>query len=409
MTAPHDSATVHPHFPQARPSACPFDPPTDYRDWQRREGLQRATLWNGSSAWVVTRFEDIRAVLSDPRISADGRNAGMPRLSPAAQHRPDEEPPFVRLDDPEHARQRRMLTADFTARHAAALRPQVQLLVDEALDEMIVKGPPADLVSDFALPVPSRVIAVLLGVPYEDHGFFQHSSNMLLDMSLPAEQVRSASEVFVEYLHELIAKKATAPGDDLLSRLLAERVDTGELTRRQLTSMALLMLIAGHETTANTIALGTLALLRHPEQLAVLRDAEDPAVIARAVEELLRYLSVVENVVVRVATEDLTIGGEDVRAGDGIIVSLPAGNRDTALLPDRADVLDLTHNARAHLAFGFGVHQCLGQNLARMELQVAIPALLRRLPGLNLAIPFEDVAFRQQMSVYGVTRLPVTW
>ncbi|MFF5857622.1 cytochrome P450 [Streptomyces sp. NPDC012751] len=409
MTAPHDHAAVHPRFPQARPASCPFDPPEDYRDWRLREGMQRVTLWNGSTAWVVTRFEDIRAVLSDPRISADGRNPGLPRLSAAGQEQTGAEPPFVRLDDPEHARQRRMLTADFTAKRAAALRPRVQALVDDALDEMIVKGPPADLVTDFALAVPSRVIAVLLGVPYEDHAFFQQCSNTLLDMSLPADQVRETSEHFSAYLHELIAKKATDPGDDLLSRLLTERVDTGDLTRRQLTSMALLMLIAGHETTANTIALGTLALLRHPRQLALLRDTEDPAVVGRAVEELLRYLSVVENVVVRVAAEDLTIAGQEVRAGDGIIVSLPAGNRDTALLPGRPDVLDLTHNARAHLAFGFGVHQCLGQNLARMELQVAIPALLRRLPRLKLAIPFDDVPFRQQMSVYGVTRLPVTW
>ncbi|MGP4085714.1 cytochrome P450 [Streptomyces sp. KR55] len=409
MTSPHHHTTVHPRFPQARPSACPFDPPKDYGDWQKREGLQRATLWNGSTAWVVTRFEDIRAVLSDPRISADSRNPGMPRLTPAAQDQPDEEPPFVRLDDPEHARQRRMLTADFTAKRANALRPQVQVLVDDALDEMVVKGQPADLVADFALPVPSRVIAVLLGVPYEDHAFFQYCSNRLLDMSLPAEQVRTTGELFGTYLHELISKKTTEPGDDLLSRLVAERVDTGELTSRQLTSIALLMLIAGHETTADTIALGTLSLLRHPEQLALLRDAEDPAVIARAVEELLRYLSIVENVIVRVAAEDLTVAGQNIRAGDGIIVSLPAGNRDTALLPDRPNFLDLTHNARAHLAFGFGVHQCLGQNHARMELQVAIPTLLRRLPGLMLAIPFEEVPFRQQMSVYGVTSLPVTW
>ncbi|CAM5507899.1 cytochrome P450 [Streptomyces canarius] len=173
--------------------------------------------------------------------------------------------------------------------------------------------------------------------------------------------------------------------------------------------MALLMLIAGHETTANTIALGTLALLRHPEQLALLRDTEDPAVIARAIEELLRYLSVVENVVVRVAVDDFTVAGEQIRAGDGLIIGLPAGNRDTTLLPDRPNALDITHNARAHLAFGFGVHQCLGQNLARTELQVAIPSLLRRLPSLALAVPFEEVSFRQQMSVYGVTRLPVTW
>lgn len=228
-----------------------------------------------------------------PERPACQRRRPQPRHAPPLTGRRGQDgprAPFVRLDDPEHARQRRMLTRDFTAEHAAALRPQVRQLVDETLDEMVRKGPPADLLTDFALPVPSRVIAVLLGVPYDDHAFFQDCSNKLLDMSLPAEAVRTTAEAFGAYLYSLVNSKATDPGEDLLSRLLAERVDTGELTRQHLVSMALLMLIAAHETTANTIALGTLALLRRPEQLALLRDTEDPAVVARAVEELLRYL-----------------------------------------------------------------------------------------------------------------------
>jgi cytochrome P450 len=405
-TGSTDAATL-PSFPQARPAGCPFDPPQDYQDWQH-DGIRRVRLWNGTTAWAVTRYDEIRTALSDPRVSADSRRPGMPRLSPAGQDTPSE-PPFIRLDDPEHARQRRMLTADFTAKHTATLRPQVQQLVDDALDDMIRSGQPADLVTGFALPVPSRVIAVLLGVPYEDHAFFQQNSSKILDLALPAAEARAASGQLIGYFRDLIDRKERAPGDDLISRLITERVATGELTREQLLYMALLMLIAGHETTANTIALGTLALLRHPAQLARLRDTDDPGVIADAVEELLRYLSVVENVITRVAIEDLMIGGRLVRAGEGLVISLPAGNRDSRLLADDPGTFDIGHNARAHLAFGFGVHQCLGQNLARMELQVALPTLLRRLPGLRLAVPFEDVPFRQQMGIYGVTRLPVTW
>jgi cytochrome P450 len=313
------------------------------------------------------------------------------------------------MDDPEHARYRRMLTREFTVRQAEQMRPWIAQLVDDSLEKMISAGQPADLVADFALPVPSLVIARLLGVPYADHEFFQTASKNLFDVTVPADQARESNVELYGYLLDLARRKEREPGDDLLSRLVTERVATGEFTAEQVAGMARLLLVAGHETTANMIALGTLTLLQHPDQLAGLRDTDDPAIVAHAVEELLRYLSIVENLVVRVASEDSTIGGQLVRAGEGLVISLPAGNRNAGFLDGDPDTFDIGRNARAHIAFGYGVHQCLGQNLARVELEVALPALLRQLPGLRLAVPFDEVPFRQQMLVYGLTRLPVVW
>jgi len=253
------------------------------------------------------------------------------------------------------------------------------------------------------------VIAHMLGVPYSDHEYFQSASSNFMDLTLPADQARASRAEFTKYLLDQVHRKEREPGEDLLTRLLTERVATGELTAEQVARTALLLLIAGHETTANMIALGALTLLQHHDQLARLRDADDPALAARAVEELLRYLTIAENPIVRVAREDITIGDQLVRAGEGLVISLPAGNRHAGLPDGDHDAFDIDHNARAHLAFGYGVHQCLGQNLARVELQIALPALLRRLPGLRLAVPFEEVSFRQQMAIYGLTRLPVAW
>ncbi|MET7339484.1 cytochrome P450 [Nonomuraea sp. NPDC005650] len=301
-----------------------------------------------------------------------------------------------------------MLTKDFTVRRVQAMRPQIQEMVNDILDKMIGKGQPADLVADYALPVPSLVISLLLGVPYADHELFQEHSAVVVNVNASAEEKEAASAGLYLYLLELVARKEREPGDDLLSRLIAERVTTGEISRETAAVNGIVLLIAGHETTANMISLSALALLRDPEALARIRDAEDPAVIANAVEELLRYLTIVQDLIVRVALEDLTVGGQLIRAGEQVVMNLSAGNRDAAYFTD-PDRLDLARNARGHLAFGYGVHQCLGQTLARTELEIALPALLRRLPGLKLAVPAERLKFRNEMATYGVHELPVGW
>jgi cytochrome P450 len=391
-----------PAFPGERSPRCPFDPPADYAKWRGAEGLQRA-VWNGHTVWVVSRFEDIKAAMTDPRISADvvGRLQGEARGEGAP-------PIFPRMDDPEHARLRRMLTKDFTVKRVQAMRPHIQEMVDDFLDRMIDKGRPADIVRDFALPVPSLVISLLLGVPYGDHEFFQQHTSVMMSLHRPQEERNAASMALFGYLRELVARKEREPGDDLISRLLREHVANGEIDRDTVAMNGHILLNAGHETTANMIALSTLFLLRNPDDLARIRDTDDPAVVAGAVEELLRHLTIVHSLVARVAVEDVTIGGQPIKAGEGLIVNLPAGNRDPAFLPD-PDLFDIGRSARGHVAFGHGTHQCIGQTLARAELEIALPTLLRRLPNLQLAVPFEELRFRGDMSIYGVHELPVTW
>jgi cytochrome P450 len=406
MTSTPESAIDEvPEFPMARSSKCPFDPPPGLYA-QRREGpLTKVRLWDGSTPWLVTGYAEQRAVLADPRVSAEIDRPGYPRtvpLPPGGVKRS-----FIGMDDPEHARLRRMVTAPFTVKRIEAMRPAVQKIVDDLIDTMLAGPNPTDLVEAFALPVPSLVISELLGVPYDDHQFFQENSRTIINRTAEPEQRHAAQETLSSYLDELVGQKLKNPGDDLLSEL-AERVKAGELTRMEAARMGALMLLAGHETTANMIALGTLALLEHPDQLASLRESDDPRLAASTVEELLRYLHIVHNGRLRAAVEDIEIAGRTIRAGEGLIMPNEIGNRDPEAFDD-PDQLDIHRDARHHVAFGFGVHQCLGQPLARMELQVVYGTLYRRIPTLALATELDQVPFKHDGMVYGVYELPVTW
>jgi cytochrome P450 len=301
-----------------------------------------------------------------------------------------------------------MVTGTFTIRRVDALRPSIQRIVDEHIDALLAGPRPVDLVEAFALPVPSLVICHLLGVPYADHDFFQRRARVLVSRNETVERTLAARDELIEYLDGVLADKLAEPGDDLLSKLAGERVATGELSRRDAALMAVLLLIAGHETTANMIALGTLALLEHPDQLAALRDTDDPALIAGAVEELLRYLTITHSGRRRVALQEIVIDGQTIRAGDGLVLAGEAANRDEDAFAD-ADRLDVHRDARGHLAFGFGVHACLGQPLARLELQIVYGTLYRRVPGLRLAVPPAQIAFKHDSNIYGVYELPVTF
>jgi cytochrome P450 len=390
-----------PAIPAPRDRRCPLAPPPEFARWRDSEGLQRA-LWHGKEVWMISRYTDIRDALIDPRLSAD-------TMAYSVETTPDQTVPlmFPRLDDPEHNRLRRMMTRDFTFRRAEAMRPQIQGFVDDFLDEMVAAGSPADLVRTFALPVPSLVICLLLGVPYEDHDFFQKASTTGLDSNSTEEQKAESGLAMFTYMTELVARKEREPGDDMMSRLVTDYVATGQLNRETAAMNGVMMLAAGHETTANMISLGTLALLEHPGEFDKLRTAE-PAVLATTIEELMRYLTIVHSLIDRVATEDLTIGGQLIRAGEAVLMNLPAGNFDPAFT-ERPDVFDATRGTRGQLGFGFGVHQCLGANLARVEMQVAFTTLARRLPGLQLAIPADQLTFLNNKEIYGVTELPVSW
>ncbi|SEL29412.1 cytochrome P450 [Streptacidiphilus jiangxiensis] len=399
MTAvdPIDALT----YPAAR-GGCPFAPPPAYQEALEQRPVTRISLWDGSRAWLVTRHEDVRAVMGDRRFSADARKPGFPFLSDGRRELAAQNPSFIRMDDPEHARFRRMLTGDFIIKRVEALRPAIQRIVDGFLDEMTSHHPPADLVAEFALPVPSLVICMLLGVPYQDHAYFQERSRILLRNHSTAAQVRRARDELSDYLQELAKRKELEPDEHIISKLIAR----GDLTREEVAGMSLLLLVAGHETTANMTALSTLALLRDPAQLARLR--EDPTLIKGAVEELLRFLSIVQGGTLRVAVESAEIGGTTIEAGEGVICMLSTANRDSSVFAT-PEALDVGRDARRHVAFGFGVHQCLGQPLARLELQIALETLIRRLPDLRLAVPFEDVRFRTDTAVHGLEELPVTW
>ncbi|MFI7136067.1 cytochrome P450 [Nonomuraea sp. NPDC050153] len=400
MTTPD---TELPAFPGDRAPGCPFDPAPEYQEWRTTGGLRRVN-WQGHPVWAVSRHEDIKAAMTDPRISAE-----VAAQQADGEHHGDTMPKvFPRMDDPEHAVLRRMLTKDFTVKRVNALRPEIEKMANEFIDRMVAGGGPADLVQGYALPIPSLVISLLLGVPYADHGFFQEITGVLMSRTATEEDKQQAGGKIFGYLYELVARKEAEPDDALISRLIQEYLPTGELTRETIAMNSFILLSAGHETTANMIGLGTLALLENPGTLARLRDTDDPAVVSAAVEELLRYLTIVHSLVARVAKEDVEIGGTLVRAGEGLIMNLPAANRDPAFLDD-PDTLDIDRNARGHMAFGHGVHQCLGQTLARAELEIALPTLLRRLPNLRAAVPLEEIRFRGDMSIYGVHELPVTW
>lgn len=399
MSQPYPAAT----FPAEQ--TCPFDPHSEYIRRQEEEPVSRIRLWNGEEAWLLTRYDDVRAMLGDPRFSADISRPGFPALRPQTE-RADTVRTFIRMDPPEHTVFRRMLTREFMVRRIDAKRPAIEQAVDKCLDDMAGLRPPVDLVESLALPVPSMVICDLLGVPYQDHAFFQEQTRAILSRHSTQAQVRAAGDELGDYLRRLVIAKEKRPTEDLLGRLVTEREQTGELSRDDLVTMARLLLVAGHETTANMIGLGTLALLENPDELRRLR--ADPSLVPGAVEELLRFCTIVRFGLPRATVQEVQIGGQTIPAGQGVIALLSVANRDPREFQD-GDRLDLGRPARRHVAFGYGVHQCLGQTLARAELQIVLPALFDRFPTLRLAVPANAVPLRHDMFIFGVHELPVAW
>ncbi|MFJ6016865.1 cytochrome P450 [Streptomyces sp. NPDC092952] len=405
MTNIHRSAGVKiPDFPVGRPESCPFDPDEIYTRLRAEEPMTLVHCPAGMDAWLISRYEDMRHMLADRSLSS--RAAGSDHMLPSYDgHEPL--PGFmIQLDGQEHARLRRLLIGEFTVRKMEALRPYVQKITDEHIDAMLA-GAGADLVPDFALPIPSKVICEMLGVPYKDHEMFQLDSQVL--MSFEADEVSrgAASQRLEAYLGELIRQRITEPQGDLLSRLIARSNGTDRpLEVGEPATLSVLLLVAGHDTTANMITLGMLMLLENPGKLAELR--ADPDLIGTAVEELLRYLSVIQFGLLRYATRDVTIGGTEVKAGEWLVAAVPSGNRDESVFPS-SDTLDLGRQVRTNLAFGFGAHVCIGQHLARIELQVALSTLLHRIPELRLAEPLAQSEFKRNDIVYGLQSMRVTW
>ncbi|MGV0746173.1 cytochrome P450 [Mycolicibacterium sp. XJ870] len=398
---------VAPVLPPLHMRRNAFDPSQELSEIRETVGVRTVVNAFGMEVYLVTRHDDVKAMLSDHDRFSNSRPPGF--VLPGAPEISDAEQANARagnllgLDPPEHQRLRRMLTAEFTIRRMKRLEPRIVEIVDAHLDAMESAGPPSDLVADFALPIPSLVICELLGVPYEDRDDFQQRSTRQLDLSAPVPERIALQRQGRDYMQGLVERARREPGDDILGMLIREHDD---LSDNELVGIAGLLLLAGHETTSNMLGLGTLALLRHPDQLAAVRD--DPDAIVPAIEELLRWLSIVQTAIPRITTTDVEIGGVPIPAGQLVLASLPAANRDPDFI-DTPDGLDIRRGAPGHLAFGHGVHHCLGAPLARMEMRIAFPALLRRFPGLTLAEPFEDVGWRSFHFIYGLKSLAVTW
>ncbi|MFI7150822.1 cytochrome P450 [Nonomuraea sp. NPDC050022] len=406
-----------------RTPGCPFDPPPELA---KLPPMARLDYPDGHAGWLATGYEAARAVLSDPRFSnrQELKHSAVRMTSQFGQDQPAPPGRFVTTDPPVHTRYRRLLTGQFTVRRMRLLEPRIEQITADHLDAMVAAGPPVDLVRAYALPIPSLVICELLGVPYEDHDFFQEQTARLV--AIDEEGVPELAAL-VGYLGELVRRKRVEPGDDLISGL------TGDLDDEELTNFALILLVAGHETTANMLGLGVFALLEHPEQRALFSGASTNALtggsasegggsvegggegagagaVESAVEELMRWLSILHaGAPNRVALEDVEVAGELVRKGETVALSLPAINRDPSVFADPGELRLDRAEARRHLGFGHGVHQCLGQQLARIEMRIGYRRLFERFPGLRLAVPASDVPLKERSGVYGVESLPVTW
>jgi len=393
-------------FPAPRDKACPFDPAAVPTGAEGAPG--RVRIWDGSEAWIVSRYADARAVLGDERFSADPNQPGFPEKS-AAYKAAMAERNVRTLDNPDHDVEKRMLIRDFTVRRVAQLRPKIQDRVDSLIAAMLESGPPADIVTDLAFSVPTMVICEMLGVPYEDRDFFARRANLCLNSAVSEDVAGQAGRELEAYLDELIDQKDRQPEDDLISRLVVDVMRSGERSREHVIAQAKLVLVTGHETTANMIALSILALLVHPDQLDLLTTSEDPKLLGNAVEELLRYINVAHTGRRRVALEDIDVNGTLIHAGEGVIVANNVADRDESMFQDAGRLDIQRENARSTLAFGYGIHQCMGQLLSRVELEVVLGTLWKRIPTLRLAKSFEEIPFKEDGSVYGLHSLPVEW
>ncbi|WP_234317898.1 cytochrome P450 [Streptomyces rimosus] len=382
-------------FPLRAPG-IPFPPP-EYADYRDKKGLVLSHLPDGKRVWLVTRHEDVRAVLTNPAISSNPQHPGFPNVGETiGVPRQDQVPGwFVGMDSPEHDRFRKALIPEFTVRRVRAMKPAIERTVDAQLDAMLAAGNTADLVADFTLPIPSLVISALLGVPPADREFFESRTRVLVSFRAYSDEDRmAAGKDLMRYINRLIEIKKNWGGDDIVTRLLA----TGAIGAHEMSGVLMLLLIAGHETTANNIALGVVTLLKNPQWIGD----------ERAVEETLRFHSVADLVSLRVAVEDVEIAGQHIKAGEGIVPLVAAANHDEELFAC-PHAFDPSRSARGHVAFGYGVHQCLGQNLVRVEMEVAYRKLFERIPNLRLDVPEDGLNIKYDGVLYGLHELPVRW
>lgn len=387
----------------------PLNPPEQLKRLRAKRGPSKVTLWDGSEAWIATHYEDVREVLGDPRFSTVTTRPGYPFVS--RQRRDvliNGRPNFTFFDPPDHTRFRRMLARLFTVERFALMRPFVQEIVNDLIDSMEKSGAPAPFVENFALEVPVRVLAHLVGIPKEGQDLFLQAGKDRFDLGGDPGLSHNSGEALWSYLDNLLAEHERNPGDgdDVITRLVVDQVKPGKFTRDEAILIINQLLVAGFDTTAATIAIGALALLENPDQFEKLK--ADPSKVENAVHEILRYATILQFHSSRAAKEDVEIGGELIKAGEGVIALLHAANRDPAEFAD-PDKFDIERDAAHHVAFSYGIHQCLGQSLARLELQVVFGTLVQRLPSLRLAQRFEDIEFAKHSLAYGPQEFLVAW
>ncbi|MFI6448794.1 cytochrome P450 [Kitasatospora sp. NPDC050543] len=396
--------TEHPATPFPFPTAEPWHPATEFDDLRAIDGLHRVALPTGDPAWIATRYEDNRRLLSDPRFSrAAAARAGAPRARRAAL----EARSLTTMDPPEHTRLRRIAMRAFSTGRINGLRPRIQQTTDRLLDALAAAGRGADLVATVARPLPVTVICELLGVPVADQEQFGAWSRVYLSVTAnSAEEIEGAAASLKGYLAQLIQEKRRQPGDDLLSDL-ANAAQEERLDEDELVTFGVTLLVAGVETVAHSISGGVLALLRHPEQWELLR--ERPELIEGSVDELVRYTpAAVSGGTVRVALEDVELGGTLVRAGEAVLPAVISADRDSTVFTD-PDRLNVTRSPNPHIGFGHGPHRCLGAQLARAELAIAVGSLVARFPGLRLDVAVEDLEWDLRTMQRGPRALPVRW
>ncbi|HEX4725579.1 MAG TPA: cytochrome P450 [Pseudonocardiaceae bacterium] len=403
-----DKEAAPPEFPFAQ--RRPFEIAPEYGELRGECPVSQVRMPTGELAWLVTRYDDVRTVLTDSRVTADRLHPGYPvplGFRDRAMLQQMGRGGIMGMDPPEHSTHRRLLVPEFTVQRMRALRPRTKEIVEDCVaDVMAATEHPVDLVPALAVPVPSRLFCELLEVPRADHDFVHHRTRVLLSRDVPDDEKRTIAAELPRFYEDLVARKEKEDGDDLLSRIMAAYRAAGMYERGLMARMVGGFLVSA-DTTANMIPLGVVALMSHPEQLALLK--EDPALAANAVDELLRFFSPTAEVTgYRAATADIEIGGAVIKEGDGIIALTSAANRDERTF-ERPDELDVRRPVGHHLAFGFGVHQCLGQNLARMILEVTFGTLFERIPDLRLAVPVAELPFRDYAVAHGLYELPVTW
>jgi cytochrome P450 len=391
-------------YPLRPPSA--LEPPDEWVKLRQGCPVAHVHLPSGDSAVLLTRYDDVRQVLSDPRFTRQlGGKEGAARITEDAGGVFESEEAASLTEG--HERWRRLLAKSFTARRVTAMQPRIEAMAEQLVDDMMRQGSPADLLAGLGFPLPVWVICELLGIPDIDRDKLARWSNAMLNMTQFTRQEMAAAQAeFAEYMTAHIAAKRARPGEDLLSELVAAVDDGHPLTERELMMIGQGILVAGHETTSNTIAKMMAMLLadrRRWEQLVA-----DPSLVRTAVEEALRFDANAGFGLPRFITEDIEVAGQTVPRGTTVVCSMAAANRDEQSF-DRADTMDLRRSPTPHLTFGAGPYACVGQALARTELQTVLSVLLRRLPTLELAVPVESLARREGLVIGGLEQVPVRW